>query len=438
MDKADGIFVIGMWHLGCVTSACLAKLGFQITCFDLNKDAIKALANGILPIHEPGLLELFNEGMKTGRIRLSRNPEMELLGSSIVYITYDTLVDENDHIDTSLIHESIDFVIPFLDDRAVVIISSQVPVGTSDGIVQKLRKHKKENEICYFPENLRLGDAINCFLNPDRLILGLSSSRKKNEIEWLFSDIAARKVFMTLKEAEMTKHALNSYLATNISFSSEISDLCETAGVDAVVVMNALKLEKRVSKHAPINPGLGFGGGTLARDVNVLRSLGRERGIKTELLDAVLSVNNHRMKYISTKLTKIFGSLENKKIAFLGLTYKANTSTLKRSLALQAIDQIKTRNVCVSAYDPMITDDISGYPQVNVCKNARDAVKGSDALVITTPWDEFKHLDYSDLARSMRSPIIIDTVNLLETGQFESTNIQYYGIGVSHEGKISG
>jgi len=358
-----------------------------------------------------------------------------LPGSSIVYITHDTPVDENDQIDLTPIHESIDFLMPLLSERSILLISSQMPVGMSDGIVQRLRRSKKNNEVCYFPENLRLGDAIKGFLTPDRMIFGLSSHRIKNDIERLFSGIPAKKVFMDLKGAEMTKHALNSYLATNISFSSELSDLCEAAGVNAITVMNAVKLDKRVGEHAPINPGLGFGGGHLARDVNVLRGLGRARGIKTGLLDAVLSVNLHRMEYISNKLVKIFGSLENKKITFLGLTYKANTSTLRRSLALQSIDQIKTKKTCIIAYDPMIKGDIPGYPHVKVCNTVKEAVNGSDALVITTPWEEFKTLDYLDITKDMRSPVIIDTANILEPTLFENTDIQYHGIGVSYESR---
>jgi UDPglucose 6-dehydrogenase len=435
MDKSDGIFTIGMWHLGCVTSACLAKLGYTVTCFDFDKNLMTDLENGKLPIHEPGLPDLFKEGVVSGRIRFSRNPERELPGSGIVYLTYDTPVDEQDQVDLSIIHRSIDFVVPLLGERSILLISSQIPVGTSDGILQKLSRVKKSNEICYFPENLRLGDAINCFLNPDRMIFGLSTVIGKIRIERLFSGIETKKVFMDLRSAEMTKHALNSYLATNISFSSEIADLCETTGANAIEVMNALKLDKRVSEHAPINPGLGFGGGTLARDINVLRKLGRTSRTRTELLDAVLSVNLHRMEYVSDKLEKILGSLENKKISFLGLTYKANTSTLRRSLALQVIDQVKTNNVRISAYDPMIKDGIPNYPQVMVCKTVKETVTDSDALVITTGWDEFKKLDYHDLAKNMKSPIIIDTANILGTSRFENTNIQYYGIGVSHENR---
>nr|MDO8084632.1 nucleotide sugar dehydrogenase [Candidatus Sigynarchaeum springense]MDO8119507.1 nucleotide sugar dehydrogenase [Candidatus Sigynarchaeota archaeon] len=435
MDEADDAFVIGMWHLGCVAAACLAKLGFRITCFDSDTRVINGLEKGKFPVHEPGLPDLFKEGVARNKIHFSRNPEMELPGSSIVYITHDTPVDENDQIDLTPIHESIDFLMPLLSERSILLISSQMPVGMSDGIVQRLRRSKKNNEVCYFPENLRLGDAIKGFLTPDRMIFGLSSHRIKNDIERLFSGIPAKKVFMDLKGAEMTKHALNSYLATNISFSSELSDLCEAAGVNAITVMNAVKLDKRVGEHAPINPGLGFGGGHLARDVNVLRGLGRARGIKTGLLDAVLSVNLHRMEYISNKLVKIFGSLENKKITFLGLTYKANTSTLRRSLALQSIDQIKTKKTCIIAYDPMIKGDIPGYPHVKVCNTVKEAVNGSDALVITTPWEEFKTLDYLDITKDMRSPVIIDTANILEPTLFENTDIQYHGIGVSYESR---
>lgn len=438
MEKIDGFFTIGLWHLGCVASACLARLGYLVTCFDFDETRVADLKEGKFPIHEPGLPELFQEGVSSGRIRFSTDPEKEIPSSSIVYITHDTPVDDQDRVDLGVIDKSIDLVLPLLNDASLLLISSQIPIGTSREIACRLKDMNKTSAVCYFPENLRLGESITCFLQPDRMVFGLSTREIKNDIERLFSKIPARKLFMDLESAEMAKHALNAYLATNISFSSEISDLCEVTGANANTVMEALKLDKRVGEHVPIKPGLGFGGGTLARDINILRDVGARECTKTELLDAVLSVNIRRIDYIFKKLEKYLGSLDGKEIAFLGLTYKARTSTLRRSLALQAIGTIKSTSTRFRAYDPMIQDSILSEPRIHVCKTVEEAVRGADALVITTAWDEFKSFEYSALAKIMKTPIIIDAVNMLDAKQFTNGTIQYHGIGVSHESRVQG
>jgi UDPglucose 6-dehydrogenase len=429
----NDVCVIGMWHLGCVTAACLAKLGNKVSCFDFDKIVIDNLEKGQLPIHEPGLEELFSEAKANGSLIFSNDLKKIVPKSDFVYIAFDTPVDKNDEIDMSIINKAVDTVIPLLNKESVLVISSQIPIGSSDEIVKKIRKAKKKNEVCYSPENLRLGNAINSFMQPERIVFGLSSPAIKHKIENLFSGIYAKHFFMSLKSAEMTKHAMNSYLATMISWSGEICNLCEKTAANAIDVIAALKTEKRVSPNAPIMPGLGFGGGTLARDVQILRKLGKTNKINTKMFDAVMESNNERMNYVADKLKSMLGTLDKKKIAFLGLTYKAGTSTLRRSLALQVIDQIKSEKVKISAYDPMVKEKIDDYAHIEVCLSAIKAAKDADAVVITTDWDEFKSLNYLGLVKVMKNPVIIDTKNMLDSSKFNKTKIKYYGVGVGNE-----
>ena len=428
MDKK--ICVTGMWHLGIVTAACLSKLGFSITCLDFDNDLIGKLRRGILPIYEPGLKEMIDESVSRGSLSFTSSSAV-ILESDVVYICYDTPVDKDDILDLSLIDRVISTVIPLLRIDSLIVISSQVPVGTSDNIVKKLRDQGKPNQLCCIPENLRLGDAIRCFLKPDRIVVGLSDSSIKGRVEEIFSGIQAKFLFMSLKSAEMSKHALNSYLGTMISFSGEISNLCERVGANSIDVMHALKEENRVSASAPINPGLGFGGGTLARDIQCLRLIGKKTGLRTCLLDAVLEVNKERMRYVADKLLSIFGTLDGRKIAFFGLTYKAGTDTLRRSLALQIIEQIAQGNLSIAAYDPAIKGQIPEHGYISVAATAEEAAKDSDAIVITTDRDEFKSLDYAAIAKFMKTPVILDAKNLL-TGINMGKNIKYYGVGVNH------
>ncbi len=424
------VCVIGMWHLGSVTAGCLAKLGNQVACFDYDRQAVDGLRAGNPPVHEPGLKELFTEGVLRGNIRYPEGLKEAISDSDVVYIAFDTPVDESDKIDLAPIHKAACDVIPLLGKDTLLVISSQVPVGTCDRILEKMESQGRKNGLCYTPENLRLGTAIESFMKPERIVCGLSTPDIKEKIERLFSGIDARFLFMSLRSAEMAKHALNSYLATMISFSSEISDLCERTDANAADVMTALKTERRVSPYAPIMPGLGFGGGTLARDVQVLRALGDEKDTPTDVLDSVMTVNARRMDYVKNRLTNLLGTLDGKKIAFFGLAYKAGTNTLRRSLTLQVIGRLKDTGVRISAYDPMIRERIVGYEHVDVCKTAPDAAKGADAVVIMTDWEEFKNMDYAAMAKAMKNPILLDAKNMLDAGRFSGTKIRYYGIGL--------
>jgi len=422
------VCVVGMWHLGIVTAACLAQADHEVICFDFDKEVIENLKKGRLPVFEPGLQDLFDKATKKKSISFSNNLKNIIPKSDYIYIAFDTPVDNQDKIDLSIIHESVDKIIPLISSRGLIVISSQIPVGTSRKIVEKIRKARKKNEVCYSPENLRLGDAIKSFLEPERIVIGLSSVSAKQKAENLFSQINASKIWMNLESAEMTKHAMNAYLSTLISFSGEISNICERVGANAIDVMSALKAEKRVSPFAPIMPGLGFGGGTLARDVQILRETGFQNKVKTEVLDAVFSANIHRMQYVADKLEMLLGTLDKKKIAFFGLVYKAGTNTLRRSLTLQIIDQIKNKNVSISAYDPMIREKIKGY-NIEICKSPAEAVEGADVLVIMTDWEEFKKINYHSLTKSMRNRIVFDTKSILDSSKFNESGLKYCGIG---------
>ncbi|OGT42156.1 MAG: hypothetical protein A3F13_04985 [Gammaproteobacteria bacterium RIFCSPHIGHO2_12_FULL_40_19] len=415
------IAVIGLWHLGCVTAACLASLGHDVIALD-SREIIDQCYKGILPIQEPGLAELIKKHNLLFSDDFSKIADVDF-----IYITFDIPVDQNDQIDLTIIYDSFNKIIPLLNEKTIIIISSQIPVGTSDILLKKLRALEKQNEICYIPENLKLGAAIDAFLFPERIVFGISSKSIKNKITDLFQKIDAKHFFMDLKSAEMTKHALNTYLATLICWSSEISDLCEATGANAVHVMQAIKAEERVSEKAPIMPGLGFGGGTLARDIQILRAVGKEKKVKTDLLNVVIQTNTERMHYIQNKLIFLLSSLSGKTIAFLGLTYKANTSTLRRSLALQIIDQLQG-DVLIKAYDPTISGKIKSHPRILICDSIIEAAKNSDALIITTDWDEFKTFNYSQLVTLMKTPLLLDTKNMLNIKNIKG--MQYHGIGI--------
>lgn len=424
------ICVIGMWHLGCVSAACLAR-DHQVAAWDFDRQIMEGLRGGKPPIFEPGLQEEIGRAMGEGRLKIASGLGEAVLGADVVWITFDTPVDQNDELDLSPILNAVDGIIPLLSDGQLLVVSSQVPVGTSRKIYEKIRKAGKKVEVCYSPENLRLGNAISCFMKPERVVLGISGEEAKGKVADVFAGIGGERLWMGLESAEMSKHALNSYLATLISFSGEISDLCERTGANAIHVMESLRKERRVSPDAPIMPGLGFGGGTLARDVQVLRSVGRGAGVATHVLDAVLASNRERVGYVEQRLESALGGLGGKAIAFFGLTYKPGTDTLRRSLALDVIEGMGGRVAQVRAYDPAIKGAIEGKPHVLVCKSAEEAATGADAIVITTAWEEFKKIDYGKLAGLMRTPVVVDARNAL-ANQGMPPGVRYFGVGVSY------
>jgi UDPglucose 6-dehydrogenase len=425
------VCVLGMSHLGCVNAAGFSRLGKKVVGCDTDTNVINGLKQCKPPIFEPGLEEAVRQGQEKGTLSFTTDIPRAVSGARFIYVALDTPVDHDNKADLGPVLALFDAMTPHLPPDGIVMLASQVPIGTSRRLLQRLRDAGRQNELCCIPENLRLGTALENFLRPERTAFGISSQKIRQPVEALFADIPGEKLFMSLESVEMSKHAMNSYLATMISFSSEICDLCEKTGANAIDVINALRAEKRVSRHAPILPGLGFGGGTLGRDVQVLRSLGKQCAVPTRVMDSVIELNLARMRYVPDKLRFLLGDINGKTIAFFGLTYKPNSDNLKRSLALQIIDLLSTSGAVIRAYDPKIRGSVASHPQIIVCDSPEAAVKGADALVITTAWDDFTSLDYARMAKAMRNPVVIDTTNRYGTSIGSALN--YHGIGVTHE-----
>ena len=424
------ICVAGLWHLGCVTAACLAER-HEVVGWDPDSEVVKKLSMGSAPILEPGLNEAIRGAIKAGHLRFSEDIASSISGADVVYVAFDTPVDEQDQADLSPINSAFDKILPHMKEGALVIISSQIPIGTSRKMLEKARSAKKGAPLCYVPENLRLGSALAGFAKPDRLVIGMSSPEAQSRLEEVFTGVEGERIYMDLESAEMAKHATNSYLAILISFSGEISDLCERSGANAGLVMKALLCDRRVSPYAPLAPGLGFGGGTLARDVQALRRAGAQKGVRTLVLDAAFEANRERMGYVQKKLRSALGSLEGKSIAFFGLTYKPGTDTLRRSLALEIISSLEAAGCRTRAYDPTVKGRLEDHPSLEICGSAQEAAEGADAIVITTGWEEFKGLDYGAICAGMRSSVIIDARNILDPRSLGG-KARYYGVGVGN------
>ena len=431
-ERNQSICVIGIWHLGSVVSACLADLGYRVIGVDKDPKRIEDLNNGIAPIFEPRVEDLIRANINSNRLSYTTDLGYALKDSNYVMITFDTPIDEEDEVDLSLVFETAVELGEYLKNGSTLIVSSQVPLGTCDQIASLIKQNNPSLDfgIAYSPENLRLGQAIDCFKKPQRIVIGADSESVLDRVETFFDVVTAPKMRMNLRTAEMTKHALNAILATSISFANEIANLCDELGADALKVAEALHSDERIGPKLPLRPGLSFAGGTLARDLKVLRKLGKSFGYETYLVNGVLQVNKQQNKLVIRKLEKMYGSVKNLAIGILGLTYKAGTSTLRRSAALEIIKDLINNGAKVKAHDPKVSlEEVGRHQEFDFCSDPYMVARGADALVIIAAWPEFKSLDFDSIKSMMKKPVIIDAQNMLDDKKMREKGILYFGVG---------
>jgi len=432
MTKINKVCVIGIWHLGMVASACLADLGYMVVGVDKDSEKVQGLNRGIPVLFEPGIEELLVKNIGAKRLSYTTDLSQALRGAQYALITYDTPINDRDEVDLSELLATASQLARYLDNGSTIIMSSQVPVGTCEQIEGIIRQANPalEFDIACSPENLRLGAAIHRFQNPRAIVIGANSASALNKVKQFFEPIKATKLTMDLRSAEMTKHALNTFLATSISFINEIANLCDGVGADALKVAEALRFDERIGPKAMLSPGLGFAGGTLARDLKILKNLGSRLDYEAYLIDAVLKVNERQNRQVVQRLQSFIGSLENLTIGVLGLTYKAGTSTLRRSSALEIIRELADKGARVKAYDPHADlGEIKSHHEFEFCADAYEAARDNDAMVIVTEWPEFKELDFPLIKSLMRKPIIFDTKNMLASERMNELGFLYLSIG---------
>lgn len=431
MKKSESISIaiLGMQHLGSVYATSFAKMGFAVTGYDVDKKTIYNLRKGVPPIFEPELAETIKKHLSKNLFFCSSSQKI-LEKKNYVFITYDLPVDQKDRVQTSIIKKTFSDISKYASPDSIIVISSQVPVGTSRKLVNLLKKKNiKTPYVIYFPENLRLGQAFKAFFDADRIILG---SDNKVAIKQFIKDFkfSCPSIAMGLESAEMSKHALNSYLATCISFSGELSDLSEKCGANMIDVVKALKSDRRVSPSAPLEPGLGFAGGTLGRDIQSLRKLGKNKGTETTLLNAVYSVNLNRICLLLSKIKLLCPNLTDKTIGILGLTYKPKTDTLRRSMSLSLATLMKDEGCQIKAIDPAITQTIPKFPFIKVCTSFETFFHNLDLIILMTEWPEFKEIYIPEMSKLMRHRQIIDAKNFLDYTTYLDHGFSYIRMGV--------
>jgi UDPglucose 6-dehydrogenase len=425
------VCVVGLWHLGSVTAACLAFGGHDVVGYDADAEATSRLQNAEPPIAEPGLPELVSDGIRAGRLRFTSNAVTALNEAEVVWIAYDTPVDDEDNADVDFVTGAVKSLLPGIPRGTLVLISSQVPVGSTK-ILERAAASTGRSDLsfAYSPENLRLGKAIEVFTKPDRVVVGIRGEADRRKIEELLAPFTNRIEWMSVESAEMTKHALNAFLATSVAFINEIATICEHVGADAKEVERGLKSEKRIGLGAYLGPGGAFAGGTLARDVVFLSDLGRKAGVPTNVINGVKSSNDAHRGWVKRRLRELLGDLDGQRIAVWGLTYKPGTDTLRRSSAIELCRSLVELGVKVSAHDPAVKSlpaDLTA--SIWLAGDPLAAIKGAAALVIMTEWPEYRQIESSAIVDVLGGRLVLDANRFLAKQLGEDPRIIYATVG---------
>lgn len=418
------VCVFGLWHLGSVTAACLAAAGHDVTGLEPHAGVVDALQRGEPPLYEPGLETLTRIGIGSGRLSFTTDPS-KIRQSEVVWVTYDTPVDEDDRADAAYVVSRIESLFPHLGEGTLVVISSQLPVGTVAALERSYAASGPSHAVSFLssPENLRLGKAIDLFTKPDRVVAGARTDRDRARFAALMAPITTNIEWMSVESAEMTKHALNAFLAASVTFINEIATLCEGVGADAKEVERGLKSDVRIGPRAYLSPGAAFAGGTLARDVAFLNSIR-----PLPLLGSIKESNDRHKGWAQERLRAALGTLGGRKICVWGLTYKPGTDTLRRSAAVELCRWLAGQEARVAAYDPAVKtlpDDLRGV--IALQPSAHDAAAGADAVVVATEWPEIR--ESAAAALPPGSIVVIDANRFLPPAAIEREGVRYFSVG---------
>jgi UDPglucose 6-dehydrogenase len=425
------IAIAGLWHLGTVTAVCLANAGHDVTGYDPDLIAIDRLQQEQIPVIEPGLPALLAQAVQSGKLVFSADRQI-LHTAEVVWVTFDTPVNDDATANPSFVIDQIIQLLPVLQAGTLVLISSQLPVGSTRKLEKYCNQHYPENQITfgYSPENLCLGKAVESFIHPDRIIVGLQNEDDQERVKNLLNPWTENIIWMSIESAEMTKHALNAFLAMSVVFINELSVLCEQVNADPKAVEQGLKSDARIGAKAYLRPGLAISGGTLERDVNYLIELNEEYHTASPLLYATKESNRQHQQWAYHKIVDTFKTLQNKTITMLGLTYKAGVNTLRGSGAIKVCQKLSEKGAKIIAYDPTMTvlpDHLSQF--IHLKQTVAEAIAGVDGIVIGAECPEFTAQEVRNLLCDLHGLCIFDQGGFLADIFARHRNVTYFSVG---------
>ncbi len=430
--------VIGSGYVGLVTGTCFADLGNSVTFVDIDESKIEMLRQGKMPIYEPGLGEMVQRNASAGRMHYTTSYLEGLDQAEFAFICVATPSGVDGEADLQYVRSAAETVAEEMTHPLVIINKSTVPVGTGDWtaeIIQRKQPMPIDFSVVSCPEFLREGSAIVDFMNPDRTVLGSTDPEAVERVAELYAPLDAPIVITDIRTAEMIKYASNAFLATRISFINEISIICERLGADVTEVARGMGFDKRIGPHF-LQAGIGFGGSCFPKDVKALANMAQTHGMHPQLLNAVMEINAFQRRQITLKTREMLGgNVNGRTVAILGLAFKQNTDDTRESPSLTVARSLLNQGAHVKAYDPVAMDNASREVQgMTLCNSAYSAAEEADALLVLTPWNEFKHLDMARIRDSMNEPILIDGRNLYDPDELRSLGFEYRGVGRGYDG----
>ncbi|MBS1252962.1 MAG: UDP-glucose 6-dehydrogenase TuaD [Anaerolineales bacterium] len=431
------ICVIGTGYVGLVTGTCFADLGNNVTCIDIDEPKISKLQQGTMPIYEPGLEEVVRRNAAQNRLRFTTSYEEGIRDSDFIFICVDTPSGAEGEADLYYVREVARGIAEVLDHSVVIVNRSTVPIGTGDTVADVVRRHLKDPvdfAVVSNPEFTREGSAVSDFLEPDRVVLGATDTDAAEAVAQLYLPLRAPIIVTDLRTAEMIKYASNAFLATRLSFINEIASICEQLGADIKEVAAGMGYDQRIG-HNYLDAGIGWGGSCFPKDVKALAHMAAIHGTHPQLLRAVIEINRDRRRQVIRKLRNILGRLDGTTIGVLGLSFKPNTDDMREAPSVEIIHMLQHEGAQIKAYDPVSMDNANRHlERVTLCEDPYDMAASSDALVITTEWNEFKQLDLTRIRDLMRRPVIIDGRNIYEPDKMVELGFIYQGMGRGYNG----
>jgi len=435
------IVIVGTGYVGLVTGACLAEVGVEVVCVDVHKQKIENLKKGILPIFEPGLETIVTSNYSKGRLQFSTSLSESVKGADVAFIAVGTPPGEDGSADLKYVLQVADTIGSCIEEYIIVVTKSTVPVGTAKkvkaGIAAAMAKRKVniEFDVASNPEFLKEGAAVEDFLRPDRIVVGVESERAKEVLSRLYHPFLLNShpvLFMDIPSAEMTKYTANAMLATKISFMNDIANLCELVGANVNEVRKGIGSDLRIGNRF-IYPGIGYGGSCFPKDVKALFHTSDEFGYDLRILKAVDAVNDDQKHVMFKKIQNHFqGDLEGKVFALWGLSFKPNTDDMREAPSLVLIQSLLDAGAKVQAYDPVAMEEAAHMvdEQVIFTRSAIDAVKGAHAVILVTEWAEFRLPDWKKVKTIMKGNVIFDGRNIYNSPEVAQAGFSYYGIGI--------
>jgi UDPglucose 6-dehydrogenase len=426
------VAIVGAGYVGLVSGACFAELGNNVICVDNDDKKVSSLKRLKIPIYEPGLEELIKKNVRLGKLSFTTNVAQAVRSSTVVFIAVGTPPKENGEADLTGIENVARSIARAMNSYRLIVEKSTVPVETGQWVKHTIEINKKKGipfDVASNPEFLREGSAIGDFFNPDRIVIGVESKKAESVLRELYSGIDAKILVTDIKSAELIKHASNSFLALKISFINAVSKICEMAGADVERVAEGMGLDRRIGRSF-LNAGIGFGGFCLPKDLDAFINISKKLGYSFELLEAVKKVNDLAKEDFIRKIESNLWNIKDKTIAVLGLAFKPDTDDMRFAPSIDIINTLQKHGAKIRVFDPQAMGRARKiFKGVTFCRDAYEAARSSDCLIVITEWSEFKQIDFKKLKKLLKHPLIVDGRNIYDPQKLKRLGFKYISIG---------